>query len=156
MKLAFSFLFLVCSILPTLAQKIDCYCFENKASSEFRMQKGAEKVVEWIIIKDDSVAVVAYMDKNCNQSWSFFEEKFENDRENNALYKVRQVDDSISFTRVINFPIDGRVTQQEYIYKAKLHADSLLVKITPPADLMSHIVDLMGSRERTYIRVVKE
>src|SRR5690606_938300 len=139
-------------------QEIKCYCYQSDAPTLLNMQKGADKIAEWILIKGESVAVISYMDKSCDQLWSFFEKKFEEDKQNNRLYQITEMGDSISFTKVFNFIAKNTSMSQENIYNAKVFSDSLKVLITYPNSENSKntFYDFTGPPVRTYTRVFKK
>lgn len=144
--------------LQSRGQEIECYCFQTDAPVLLNLQSDATKLVEWIIIQDRSAAVVSYMDKTCEQPWSFFEEMFREQQEKNSVYQITEVGDSLVFTKVFNFNVRDQALSQEYVYNGKLYSDSLKVHIDYPSSDNSPMEfnDLAGSPDRTYIKVSKK
>lgn len=139
-------------------QEMRCYCYQNGAPLLLHLQNDADKIAEWILIKDDSAVVVTYMDKSCEQPWSFFDEKFQEAKDKNRVYPIKAVGDSLSFTKVFNFTAQDAAMSQEYIYNAKVYTDSLAVHIDYPAseNSMNMFSDMSGPPDRMYIRVLKK
>src|SRR5690606_39284169 len=105
----------------------------------------------------DSAAVISYMDKACEQPWSFFEEMLREHMAKNRVYQIAEVGDSLVFTKVFNFNVKDQALRQEYVYNGKLYSDSLNVHIDYPSSNNSphELNDLTGSPDRTYIRISK-
>lgn len=158
MKILLLLLFIAISAIQSHGQEMKCYCFEKDTPTLIKLQTDAAEIVEWIVIKDHKVAVVSYMDKSCEQPWSFFEQKFEEHKDKNRVYQIKELGDSIMFTKVFNFNVKDQALAQEYIYNAKIYSDSLKVHIDYPASENTGSVfnDMTGSPDRTYIRVLKK
>lgn len=166
MKLILPFLFLLFIGTFVHAQDIECFCFENNdVSPLLKAQTNAHKVVEWILIKNDSVVITTSFNKNCDQSLEYFHKQFEKARRTNSIYEASQFADSIIFTKVMtSYPsknpdviIDEKYSIQEYRYSAKRNEDFLEVEIKVPDKLNKgfNFIDETGPRTRTYVRVPK-
>jgi len=162
MRITFLLLIIFSLNIYVSGQEIECYCFESEASREFKseakekLQKNVMGITEWILIKGDSVAVVAYMDRPCNQPWAFFQDTFNDHSEKNRIYKIRQNGDSLMFTKIVHFPIENEIVTQEQKYNVKSYSDSLTVLVEYSRTKYS-LVDMSGlPPERTYKRVYKE
>lgn len=151
----FHILLMTIITLQCIGQGVECYCYEGDASIFLNKGNGADKIVEWIVIKGDSVAVISYMDKSCKQSLSFFEEKYEEERNNDRLYPLVTKEDSIFFTKVFDFDVNGQTMSQKYVYDAKLFGDSLAVHVDYPKskNTFNSFIDVSGPPNRKYFRV---
>lgn len=148
---------IACSI-QSRCQEMKCFCFQKDAPVLFELQTDATKIAEWIVIKNDLVAVISYMDKSCDQPWSFFEENFEAHSRKNRIYHLSEKGDSLFFVKTFTFKVKDQVMKQEYVYHAKIYSDSLKVHIDYPASKNSPTTfnDLVGSPDRKYFRVLRE
>lgn len=158
MKIIVLSLILIGLTVPSQGQEIKCYCFEKDAPVMISLQTEAKKIAEWILIKGESAAVVSFMDKSCEQPWTFFEEKFEEHKDKNRVYQIKEVGDSIVFTKILRFDVQDQSVSQEYVYKAKIYSDSLLVHIDYPAsdNSANTFTDMTGSPDRKYIAIFKK